>query len=549
MFNKNLKTVALLLVVIIGLLMSLPNAPATEATSGRVSSVAGWEEVWSGSASGTGASDSSDDSIEPAIATFGEDFVVAWTESQGTSSDIYVKRWDDDDEIWQPFGFTNISGEFGYIHISRRAAIALDPDGNPAVAWEQFYSDGLGGESKIEVWKWDGDKWDWDVVGDGNSLGRDDLQSTNPALVYWEKSNSPAVAWQQWLTDTWTIRTLVDDYYWSTVSEGDGDSYTPAIASANEELVVAWAHDPESPDQDSEIYLKRWDEGSESWKELGGSASDGGVSGNGTDSWRPSVVIDDAAQPIVAWEDKTGVDGQHQIHVSRWNATEGTWARMGSPLGGADEDSHAKRPSLTILPFLESERLPLILVAWQEGDEKEGGKIYVMRWEDMGWDDANGSWVGQWVEMNEGSASGDGVGGYLPAASQFASTALTNEGATVAWQYAGVGGNPAQIYVRDYELPCNNLALVEHGQGSLEIDDYDFPYLKSPACDEAYSFLPGELIKVIPNPAAGWAVTKWEGTVDDSKLHGSNLVHMPWHDHTVTVTYRTLNLLPIVTNR
>jgi hypothetical protein len=84
---------------------------------------------------------------------------------------------------------------------------------------------------------------------------------------------------------------------------------------------IAWS---DSSTGNFEIYVARFNE--VDMVPYGISLSPGGISGNAGRSVNPSIVMDSNAQPIVAWEDDSGL--QRAIYVKRWNAKNKSWEEM-----------------------------------------------------------------------------------------------------------------------------------------------------------------------------------------------------------------------------
>ncbi|MBV7326965.1 hypothetical protein KFU94_01625 [Chloroflexi bacterium TSY] len=93
---------------------------------------------------------------------------------------------------------------------------------------------------------------------------------------------------------------------------------------------------------------------------------------------------------------------------------------------------------------------------------------------------------------------------------------------------------------------CYTLTLSHTGSGS---DPVTTPN-KSSGCGQVGEFVVNESITLTANPAAGWAVSNWRGTDDDSSMASSNTLTMPAADHTVQVVYQgmeTPTVVPIAT--
>lgn len=137
--------------------------------------------------------------------------------------------------------------------------------------------------------------------------------------------------------------------------------------------------------RDNELPVQDWAEVS------AGSASGGGISNNGGDSERPSLVIAPDGSIYVAWNDKS--NGNSEIYVRRWNGN--TWVEVGtdSASGGGISNTAAE----SVAPYLAIAPDDTVYVTWQEEGSSDT-EVYVRRW--------NGS---AWVEVGTGSASGGGV--------------------------------------------------------------------------------------------------------------------------------------------
>ncbi len=109
---------------------------------------------------------------------------------------------------------------------------------------------------------------------------------------------------------------------------------------------VAWVD--ESDDADTEIYARRWT--GSSWKNLGGSASGGGISNNAAPSQDPSIAVDRFGRAIVAWGDLRS-SGASEIYLKRWNGSG--WEDVGGSSGGSgvsNTGSFSYEPSAAVGP-------------------------------------------------------------------------------------------------------------------------------------------------------------------------------------------------------
>ena len=112
--------------------------------------------------------------------------VVAWTESDGTSYNIYVKRWDG--TAWQQVGATFLDANPD--QNAREPAIALDSSGKPVVAWTE--TDGT--SNNIYVKRWDGTAWQ--QVGATFLDANTNQNAFSPSMAL-DSSGKPVVAWRE----------------------------------------------------------------------------------------------------------------------------------------------------------------------------------------------------------------------------------------------------------------------------------------------------------------------------------------------------------------
>jgi hypothetical protein len=276
---------------------------------------------------------------------------------------------------------------------SYRASLAIDRNGTPIVAW----LDDSNGNDEIYVRRWDGTSWV--EMGNGSASG-------------------------------------------GGISNNSGGSWYPSLAiSPDSTPIVAWM---DGSNGNFEIYVRRWN--GISWVEMGnGSASGGGISNNGEDSWEPSLAISPDGTPMIAWTDYSGDDSE--IYLRIWNGTD--WAELGSGSASAggisNDDGGSGSPFLAISP----DGKPIIAWVNFSSDDEE---IYV-----RGWDGT------VWVEMGTDSASGGGISNNS-GDSESPSLAISPNGTPIiAWDDKSSGKE--EIYVRRWD----GTAWVEMGTGSASV--------------------------------------------------------------------------------
>jgi hypothetical protein len=351
-----------------------------------------WEEIGVGSATGRGISNDLYSSYNPSLAV-GPDGepIVAWENWGGQSGrwEIHVRRWNG--SAWVEMGAGSASGG-GISHASGdsvNASLAVGPDGLPVVAWQ----DNSSGQREIYVRRWNGSAWV--ELGAGSASG-DGISHTS------DQAEQPALA-----------------------------------IGSNGLPVVAWA---DYGSGNSEIYVRQWN--GSTWQEVGvGSASGGGISQTEGPSHEPAIAIGLDNAPVVVWENYFLWSGRGEIYVRRWTGL--VWSEMaGSASGGGISDTANEWSSS---PSVAIDLNSAAVVTWNEWNASTYVRTYARRWNGLAW-----------VEMG-GSASASGIGGD---SSSTSSVAIGPDNApVVAWEDRT---NGYEIYVRRW----SGSAWVEVGQGS-----------------------------------------------------------------------------------
>ncbi|MDB4955591.1 MAG: exported protein of unknown function [Myxococcales bacterium] len=172
------------------------------------------------------------------------------------------------------------------------------------------------------------------------------------------------------------------------ISNTVGDSEVPSVVLGSDELpIVAWS---EYVGSISQLYLKRWN--GTSWQEIGGSATDLGVSqinGVTTGAQLPSLAIDHHGRIVVAWQ-QTNTAGRLISCLRRWNGS--VWEELAGSASGNCLGSDASAPSIAIDVF------DRIVIAWSQSGPSICD-VYVKRWTGTTW------------EALGNSATGNGISG------------------------------------------------------------------------------------------------------------------------------------------
>jgi hypothetical protein len=180
----------------------------------------------------------------------------------------------------------------------------------PAVAWH----DCSGAAANIYFKTYDGSSW----TGVGGSASPGGISTTqaasgSPSLAVDPVTGNLTLAWADWAAGDYEVcARQFDGLSWvdlgppcvvGGVSSNPGLSEAPSVAlDASGRPVVVWRDDTSGA---WEIYLKFFDGGQ--WRELGGSASSGGI-GNAGNNATCSVMVTSSGDPIVAWDDASGVN-------------------------------------------------------------------------------------------------------------------------------------------------------------------------------------------------------------------------------------------------
>jgi hypothetical protein len=332
--------------------------------------------------------------------------VIAWSESDGTSKNIYVRRWTGTN--WVGFG-PPLSAIAGAGTDTRDPDLVLDTANRPTLVWNEKINTGIG--SDLYGSRWTGTAWvsiptflpavkqdegsrtpggiAFDNAGNLivtprlNSYGVNTVEMFRLASSYntWESVTAPQTGFTpgpadlaidassnrfiaypaQWETGSdlyWVIYAHKGDLYGNWTQLGDpilspakGDAGSLSLAlNGNGHPVIAWE---ESNSSDSNVYAAIWN--GSSWQMVGSMVN----SSSTTSNTRPALVMDHDGQPMVAWSGY--VAPETSIWVSRWDGSN--WKQVGSRLSATSGVATSGfRPALG----LDKNGQPL--VAWHESD-------------------------------------------------------------------------------------------------------------------------------------------------------------------------------------
>ena len=327
--------------------LAMPGGTATLPTGVAYQGL--WTEI-SGSASGGGLSNSSGQAETPSIVAGPDGTYVAWSDSRSGVYQIDVAELKDNG--WESLGSLAVGGA-----IVRRPARALNPsitlgaNGQPIVAWTEVN----GTASDILVAQYDptadGGAGGWDALGNSLATGgisqtglADDAQlvetSTGPVVAYIDRSSGSANVYVQQFVDG----------QWQSLGSGAasgagvfGSSVGVqglTIATDGTDIAIAWSQPVGST---SQIYLLQYSDGT--WNSLGGSATGHGLSSSVNHAMSPTLAYNNGTL-FAAWQDNSS--GADEIYAERWNGTVWVAAGIGAASGGgvSNSDGMASSPKL-----------------------------------------------------------------------------------------------------------------------------------------------------------------------------------------------------------
>ena len=208
------------------------------------------------------------------------------------------------------------------------------------------------------------------------------------------------------------------------LSSSPGQAVESSVVAGASGQYIAWA---DSRDGQYAIYVA--EHTASGWQQLAGSAQDGGISDSVGAARRPSIALNAAGEPVVAYTVFNG--SVSDIDVAQFDPTAnggaGGWTALGSALGisgtGTADDA----------VITETAAGPV--VAWLD---TASGAANVFVKEFVG---------GVWTSLGAGAASGSGVSG---SATSVRGLTLASDGTNVAVGWAQTVHALQQIYVLQY---------------------------------------------------------------------------------------------------
>lgn len=366
-----------------------------------------WEGL-QGSDDGSGVSRSIGTAGEPSLAIGRQGrFVIAWHDNSTGRYQVYLQQWPPAGDAPPPRDTVSTSLS-GIVSTAAREAmqpaLALDPQGRPVVSWTAKQGD----NSAIYVRAWTGTAWaelGGSMSNGGISRSRNSVDNANIAI---DAQGRPVVAWEdrepgnyeihlrRWNGQTW-------EELQGSATEGGisktliGVSRDPVVRlDPDGQPVVAWE---EVLAATSDVYIRRYVCGWRGcrWENYGDRPGVHGFSGKVGRSSAPSLALDTKGRPVIAWQDKgTGV---FHIYLRRWTGRK--WEEAGgSATGGGISrvEQHATSPSLAL------DRNGEPMVAWQQ-NRVQASSIYFARWSGSNWQPLGDSMSGEGVSTGTREAT------------------------------------------------------------------------------------------------------------------------------------------------
>jgi serine/threonine protein kinase len=337
-----------------------------------------WIEL-AGSATAMGVSDAPYHSRFPSLAIdrAGNPW-VAWDDERSRIYNILLRRWDGD--AWQELGGSGADrGLTRSAMNAMQACLALDAEGNPHVSWQQHT-----GENLFSVFfrKWNGKEW-IELGGSATGWGVSGVaqKCANPTMAL-DPSGRPVIAWMmltgphyevacaRWNGQKW-------EGFGSVVvgglSRGPGwldDRCALAIDRAGRPF-LAW---PDHSTGAMTVYLKKWD--GSGWVELGGSATGEGVSRATGGGMAISLALDGKGNPVLTWWNS--MSGNGEVYLRLWDGS--SWRDLG---GSATRGGISRSPVSSGGPVVRVDRGGNPVVCWIEETATKKNDIYLKRFEEF----------------------------------------------------------------------------------------------------------------------------------------------------------------------
>ncbi|MGE5181749.1 MAG: hypothetical protein ACM31C_06790 [Acidobacteriota bacterium] len=307
--------------------------------------------------------------------------VVAWEDTSPGQAEIYLEQWNG--SAWVELGGSATGGGVSATSggNSQEPAVALQPNGDPVVAWIEQATGG--GIEQVFLKRWNGTAWEelgGSATGGGVSqaaagnIGAQDVSiavdSAGRIYVAWKFAETPGNV----CCNLWVYVSRWNGSAWEELASsasgtginGTADGSAPTIRiDTSDRPVVAWNQEISSG---CWVWLRRWS--GSAWDELASSASGNGLSGAMGGAADPALAIDHAGNPVALW----ALDSATAFDAVRFNGT--SWDTLGTLANGTCV------AGLHYTATVDATNAP-VAGAWPLG----GGASQVVRWNGTTWAD------------------------------------------------------------------------------------------------------------------------------------------------------------------
>jgi hypothetical protein len=328
--------------------------------------------------------------------------VVTWTEQVGTSTNIYVKRWNG--TSWVQLGtFLDVDANQG----SQFPSLALDNSGNPTVSWVEGidvyvkrwngtnwvqlgsvvlsnsdYSDividatgnpivtGISG-GYVYVKRWNGSTWVQLGTAPLNVVNVDSAYAPRIAL---DGAGNPLVTWTEsaGLKNTIYVKRWRDNK-WSLFGPNPVNKtpvgFAPSISIVNGNYAISWVSG------ERKVYVHRY--AINAWQPLG-AALDNTIS---NDAKFTSITRTSSDRPIVAWTEQISAS-DYNVYVKEWLGT--AWKSLGTV------DKVAGNFTTSASIAMRSDNRPVVAFTESSNSSNSLIDVFVRRWTGAAWQDMGG---------------------------------------------------------------------------------------------------------------------------------------------------------------
>ncbi len=416
-----------------------------------------WDPTIPGAASGGGISNTTAASVDPCMDINPQTNQpgVVWTDRDTVvESDLEIFMRESNGAAFQELDLSGSGdGLSDNATPSQFSRIAYDVLGQAVVAWQDV--DDVNGDADIYVRRFEAGAWaEMAASGTGSGISTTlNNSSTGPSVEINPVGGQPGVAWVEFsLGDfeiffrefdpaalpaaTWLQRASSGQN--QGVSGNGGVSLQPSLAyDPAGQPVIAWA---DNSSGNYEIYVRRFNIAGNTWEELAGSATGGGISRSPAQvSQNPSLQVGTGGNPFVVWQE-TLPTGNVEIYGRQFNGV--AWVDFGP--GSAAAGGISITPGRSITPELcvHPAFTDIFLCVWADFSDLQGDAEIYGKWFDNG----------AWRELGTSSAR---FGGISNTAGQSLSPCcgITNAAtptAFVSWQE--LSGTNYEVFVRSLTL-------------------------------------------------------------------------------------------------